>query len=160
MDNLIFEYINAAGEQKRYELINWQEKGHYLSGVCILSGNQYKTFRKDRVQEYLTLEDALKDPHPSRPTTLNPKAPMDERPQVLFTGFAKALKIELEDKADIAGLNVIKTRNVGGGLDFLVCGSNAGPKKIEKAMRQNTYIVSEEQFEVLLETGELVDNLS
>lgn len=157
MDSLIFEYTNAKNEFKRYELIDWKEEGHYLSGTC--ADNQFKTFRKDRVHRYLTYEEALKKPFSAPPPKLLKNTALDDRLQILFTGFAKKSKTELEVQAEEAGLRVMKTRAVGPNLDFLICGSNAGPKKITQAMVQETYIVSEKQFHTLIETGELVDEI-
>jgi hypothetical protein len=157
MDTLIFEYTNAKNEYKRYELTNWKEEGHYLTGYC--SDDKLRTFRKDRVNCYLSQEQALANPYSPPPPKLNSKAAPDDRLKVLFTGFAKNLKAELIHKAEEAGLRVMKARKVTGGLDFLACGPNAGPKKISEAMQQETYIVSEEQFYGLLKTGELIDEL-
>jgi NAD-dependent DNA ligase len=155
MDTLIFEYTNAKNEFKRYELSNWKEEGHYIRGY--IADDKFRTFRKDRINCYLSSEQALANPYSPPPPKLNSKAAPDDRLKVLFTGFAKNLKAELIDKAEEAGLRVMKARKVTGGLDFLVCGSNAGPKKISEAMQQETYIVSEKQFQVLIKTGELIE---
>ncbi len=157
MNTLIFEYINAENEFGRYELVNWKEEGFYLIGMC--SDKQIRTFRKDRVHQYLTHEEALNKPYTPPPPKIKKNVPPDNRLQILFTGFAKALRIELEEQAEFAGLRVMKTRAVGTNLDFLVFGKTAGPKKISKAMQQETYIVSEKQFYVLAETGELIDEI-
>ncbi|NRA20735.1 MAG: hypothetical protein HRU05_09680 [Oceanospirillaceae bacterium] len=155
MDTLIFEYTNAKQEYKRYELTNWKEEGHYLSGNT--TENQFKTFRKDRIHRYLTHQEALVSPYsPPPPKIISDTAP-DNRLKVLFTGFKAAEKSELSIKAEVAGLRVMKSKKVTSGLDFLICGANAGPKKISQAMQQQTYIVSEGQFYGLIETGELVD---
>ena len=107
----------------------------------------------------LQLDDAaqfLKSPagvSPPRPT--GPNTPRDERPQILFTGFAAARRAELEALSDATGLCVVKSVTVG--LSFLCIGANAGPKKVEKARCQNVYIVRESDMAALLETGELPD---
>lgn len=157
MDTLIFEYTNAKKEFSRYELINWKEEGFYLTGMC--SDHKIRRFRKDRVNQYLTYEEALNRPFTPPPPKIKKDIPPDSRLQVLFTGFTKALRTELEEKAESTGLRVMKTRAVGPNLDFLIFGATAGPKKLSKAMEQETYIVSESQFHVLIETGELVDEI-
>ncbi len=157
MDTLIFEYTNAKQEYKRYELTNWKEEGHYLSGNT--TENQFKTFRKDRIHRYLTHQEALASLYSPPPPKIIPDTAPDNRLKVLFTGFKAAEKAELSSKAEVAGLRVMKSKKVTSGLDFLICGVNAGPKKISQAMQQQTYIVSEEQFYCLVETGELIDDL-
>jgi hypothetical protein len=52
-------------------------------------------------------------------------------PVILFTGFPKAQRTELEELAELRGMKVVKsvTRN----LDYLCAGPTAGPTKIEQA---------------------------
>lgn len=40
-------------------------------------------------------------------------------------------------------------------LEFLCCGYNAGPKKIEKARHHGVIILNESQFKTMLQTGEI-----
>lgn len=164
---LQFVYCNAAGELSQRLLLRWQEAGHYVKGFD--EGRQtVLTFRKDRIREYLgNCRSLLKDPDGKPPPSL-PRQPtattradfaqaraVSDAPQVLFTGFAAAQRAALEDKAIDAGLHIVKS--VTTGLAFLVCGATAGPAKIEKARMQGVYIVSEPEFHLLIETGELPD---
>ena len=58
--------------------------------------------------------------------------------------------IDLVDNADM-----VARKSVTVDLNFLCCGANAGPKKIEKAREQGVVVLSEEQFKTLLKTGEI-----
>ena len=53
------------------------------------------------------------------------------------------------------GNGIVVRSTVKNNLNFLCCGYNAGPKKIEKARAQNVIALDEEQFVRLLETGEI-----
>lgn len=156
--NLHFLYQNAKGEKKQYEVANWTEAGHYIEGYA-LNAQAFRTFRKDRVLEYLNDGGLLlKDPRPPAPPKITrSKAPAHDPnvPQILFTGFGKDHRANLEQQAGSAGLRVTKT--VTQALTFLCAGPNAGPKKVAKAKEQHVYIVTEHQLFVLLETGELPD---
>lgn len=77
----------------------------------------------------------------------------DTRLQVCFTGFGKSEKQELTHLADSKNFNVVSS--VTQKLDFLCCGENAGPKKLEKAEKQGVQVLNKEQFVRLLETGEV-----
>ena len=76
--------------------------------------------------------------------------------QVCFTGFKPAEKQQLNDIALQAGMKVVNS--VTKSLDFLCTGANAGPSKIAKAKKQDVSILTKDQFQVLLETGELPDS--
>lgn len=152
---LRFTYCNGAGEVSQRELSQWAEAGHYIKGHDVAKG-RVMTFRKDRVQQYhegcaalLTAPHGLPPPRPAR------DAAPDARPQMLFTGFGKSQRQALEAQADAAGVRVVQT--VTKGLAFLVCGSNAGPTKVDKAREQGVFIVAELHLQALLETGELPD---
>lgn len=77
----------------------------------------------------------------------------DNRLQVCFTGFGVSKKEEL---IELAFNNKFKVAaSVTKNLDFLCCGENLGPKKLEKAIGQGVQILSEESFINLIETGEI-----
>lgn len=73
--------------------------------------------------------------------------------QICFTGFSAAERKRLEDKAEGAHLEVVKT--VTHSLRYLVTGPNAGPAKLQKAREQEVVLLNAEQFRAMLETGEL-----
>lgn len=155
MEILRFDYRNASGELSRRELTQWAEVGHYIKGSS--SGNsEVRTFRKDRIAEYLDGAAAcLERPYERPPPRLVKEQPVDQRPQILFTGFASTLRVALEEKSASSGLHVCKT--VTKFLSYLCIGPNAGPAKVEKSRAQNVYIIDENQLHLLLETGELPD---
>lgn len=155
---LAFRYANAAGEESVRALLRWSESGHYLKGYDASCG-RVMTFRKDRIREYLDGCAALLSvPHSPPPPAVVRSAPADQRPQVVFTGFPRIQRAHLEQKADESGMAVVGSVTVK--LAFLVYGPNAGPAKIEKAMSQGVYIVSEPEFHELAETGVLPDRLA
>jgi hypothetical protein len=138
-----FVYRNGAGEVSERMLLNWAEIGHYIKGHCTTKGSVL-TFRKDRVSEYLNGSDALLGtPRSSPPPRLVRGAPVDARPRIHFTGFASATRNAMQTMAN--------------GITFLVCGPRAGALKIEKARAGGAFVVAQEHFTTLLETGELPD---
>ena len=152
---LIISYKNAQGEVKTWHLQWWEEQGFYIVGSA--QDNRYRTFRKDRVLEYLSGADQVKAPLASPPPKPKPKKSTydDDRPQILFTGFLKNRRSELERKSESEGLHVVKTPTIH--LAYLCIGANAGPSKVLKARKAGAYILSETQFLQLLETGEIPD---
>ena len=70
--------------------------------------------------------------------------PQDTRQTVCFTGFTVSEKEELMKFADARKLRVVNS--VTKDLHLLVCGPNAGPKKLAKATNQGAAIISEEDF--------------
>jgi NAD-dependent DNA ligase len=70
--------------------------------------------------------------------------PPDIRQTVCFTGFTASEKDALIKVAESRSLRVVQS--VTTDLHFLVCGPNAGPKKLEKATAQGVAIISEEDF--------------
>ena len=154
MTAIAFIYCNSRGETKLHELERWVEVGRYIRSWR--DDGTPMTFRIDRIQEYLHGgEVLLLNPVQDAPPVAEPRKPRDQRPQVLFTGFGKAIRDELEASSDAAGLNVVKS--VTQGLNYLCCGGNAGPSKIEKARVQGVFILTEMELRRLLDTGELPD---
>lgn len=78
---------------------------------------------------------------------------VDNRIQVCFTGFGLTEKKQLMSLAEEKNFNVVKS--VTKKLDFLIGGDNSGPKKVEKAESQGVQFLTLEQFENLINTGEL-----
>lgn len=147
MELMSFTYKDSKDQTKEWQLRKWGESGKYLKGTCAHDG-KFRTFRKDRVVNYHDgAEKLLIEPWPAPPPRLEAK------PDVLFTGFAKARRAELESLAESYGMQVRKT--VTKGLIFLCCGNNAGPTKIEAARDKGCYVLLEETFLAMLETGEV-----
>ncbi len=158
MDALIFEYTNSKSETKIYSLTKWVEQGFYLRGH---HEGHYKTFRKDRVDRYLEGDESILNPAAPAPPNIKTHAPkdIDDRLIVLFTGFKKADKQGLESKSESAGIKPSKSKRVTRSLNFLVYGPlKSGAKKMQAAIENNIYIMSESQFLEMLETGVLPDD--
>lgn len=165
---LKFNYRDAKGEISQRTLVQWSEKSTHIQGR---SGEDTfpKTFRKDRVVEYLEGQELLlNDAAPPAPkpkpsaiaaaaaaaaTRPAPKATTDGQNQILFTGFVASERSDLEQKAEGFGLKVMKT--AGKALTFLCYGDNAGPAKVAKAQEAGAFIIDSEQFLTLIQTGEL-----
>ena len=149
---LRFIYTNAAGETSERTLTRWKENSLYIQG-CTETDTLPRTFRKDRVQEYLEgVDQLLFDLAPPAPAPA-PKAPSDVRPKILFTGFKAADRQRLEAWSEVNGLRVMKSKSPF--LSFLCVGANAGPSKVEAAREAGAFIVSEHELVWILETGEL-----
>jgi|TARA_B100000315_G_scaffold228850_1_gene237982 NAD-dependent DNA ligase len=73
--------------------------------------------------------------------------------QICFTGFSISERKQLENEAEEAHLEIVKS--VTKSLRYLVTGPNAGPIKLEKARQQEVVIMNINQFHNMLETGEL-----
>ena len=80
---------------------------------------------------------------------------MDGNPEICFTGFKKEDKERLLKVAANAGLFI--RSSVTSKLEYLCCGENAGPKKIDKARHQGIVALTELEFISLIETGEVPD---
>lgn len=139
------------------ELVNWDESAKYIKGVDLYD-HRVKTFRKDRVRDYLDGAEArLNDPRPDPAVFRSDRDRAPElRPHILFTGFARVQRASLEARAEAAGMRVCKTVTLS--CMYLVAGPNAGPTKVADARSKAAYILSEPQFHALLLTGELPDD--
>ena len=73
--------------------------------------------------------------------------PRDMRETVCFTGFTASEKDSLTKFAVHRNLRVVQS--VTTNLHYLVCGPNAGPKKLEKATSQGVAIISEADFKII-----------
>lgn len=152
MKGLSFVYCNAKGETATWALPRWKEVGHYIQG-CTADDTTPRTFRKDRIREYLFGHEQLSSLEAPDVPAPAPRKPADSRPQILFTGFPKVQRADLEHRAEEEGLKVVKTPTVA--LALLCAGPNAGPSKVEKARAAGAFIVDPEQLLHLLATGEI-----
>ena len=166
MSIIKFRYCDSKGVVTERELLQWSENSSYIQGRS--SGDEFpKTFRKDRIVDFLLGEDLLlKDAAPPAPkptpsdlaatAAMSNKAPIkaSNGPNViLFTGFSASYRSELELLADGFGMKVVKTPSKS--LTFLCYGDNAGPSKVAKAQEAGAFIISAGDFLNLLQTGEL-----
>lgn len=159
-----FIYIDARGLVSYRDVVNISESEEYYQGHCIVA-NALRTFRKDRVLEEISNEADAEErlqfhiENSPPPQTKSPSRSYTRRinysgaPEICFTGFKKADKLKLAEIAESAGMFV--RDSVTKQLEFLCCGYNAGPKKIEKSRHQGAIILNGNQFHALLETGEI-----
>lgn len=156
LSSLHFDYRKADGSESTRRINEWSEQGHYVVGFDD-QAKQVRTFRKDRIVRYHDgCEAWLKHPKEAPPPRIVRSAPVDLRPQILFTGFAAALRAELEQQCEEAGLRVMKSVSLS--LTFVCAGPNAGPAKIAKARAQGAYVLDVSALPSFLETGELPDS--
>ncbi|PRN02195.1 hypothetical protein A0O30_23605 [Pseudomonas sp. LLC-1] len=166
MSIIKFRYCDSKGVVTERELLQWSENSNYIQGRS--GGDAFpKTFRKDRIVEFLLGEDLLlKEAAPPAPrprpsdlaaaAALSNKAPRNASNgpnAILFTGFTASYRSELELLAQGFGMKVVKTPSKS--LTFLCYGDNAGPSKVAKAQEAGAFIINAGEFLNLLQTGEL-----
>jgi hypothetical protein len=149
---LSFLYKDSKGNVTERTLIHWKETSIYIQGRCSADAF-YRTFRKDRVIEYLQGAERLSFERAPAPPPFSPSLPKDMRGQILFTGFKQDERIVLEGLAALHGLKVVKTptKNLG----FLCAGYNAGWAKVRAAVEVGAFILSETQLRTMFETGDI-----
>lgn len=169
MSLIRFRYQDAKGNVSLRELQHWSENSLYIQGRAA-DESFPKTFRKDRIIEFLFGEEfLLKDlappapVHKLKPSYLAAKAAHSSNDSsrqlsqgantILFTGFYAAQRAELEEVARQSGMTVMKSS--GKSLSFLCYGFNAGPSKVAKAQEAGSFIIDSDQFLHLIRTGEL-----
>lgn len=151
---LRFIYSDGQGARSERLLTQWNENSRYIQGRSEENGLP-KTYRKDRIVEFLEGEELLLgDAAPLAPAP-TPKTQSDQRAQILFTGFLKAERAELEALAAAHWLRVMS--GPGKLLAFLCCGLTAGPTKISKAQEAGAFILDSAGLRHLLDTGEIPD---
>lgn len=162
-----FVYVNAQGIVSKYHLVNTSTSGDYLQGISIESGNGFRTFRKDRVllmfeslgdlESHIINDELISDGKDliSKQKSFSQQQIKERhnKLEICFTGFVKSEKESLIDMAITAGMQV--RDGVAKNLNFLCCGSNAGPKKIESSREKGVLIIMASQFTHMLETGEI-----
>jgi len=153
-----FIYQDARGNITARDVYKVSNSDKYIQGIC-RSSDSLKTFRKDRVLENIedpsNIEERLSfHIKNSPPATSSPKSA--NLLDVCFTGFKKHDKEDLIKLAEAKGLTI--RSSVTKQLNFLCCGYNAGPSKIDKARKQGVLALNEVQFKVMLETGEIPED--
>lgn len=175
-ESRIFVYVDSRGNISSRAVVRVSESDGYIQGICLMD-DAFRTFRKDRVLEYVETKDQLQGcleywQSPEKAESVaqqlaasgggggtGKRRSSSKKPgalEVCFTGFKAADKERLTSTADNAGM-VVRT-SVTTALDFLCCGYNAGPKKIDKARYQGVVTLSEDQFLALIETGEIPES--
>lgn len=149
---LSFSYRDSKGNVTERVLTHWKETSVYIQGRAE-SDAFYRTFRKDRVIEYLSGTEHLSFDRAPPPPPYSKTLPIDVQGQILFTGFKSEDRISLEALAAANGLRVVKTPTKN--LAFLCAGYNAGWTKIEAAVGKGAFILSEAQLLAMFQTGEI-----
>jgi len=163
----ICTYINSTGITSIQHLTNAKfddkDNPHYVQGFCTQAKHP-KTLRYDRVIQVFDCFDDAKEafgdehyklPEYSKAPTNRYSTP--ETMDVCFTGFAKADKTSLTDLA--TSHNMFVRASVTKHLDILCYGYNAGPQKLKKALEQGVFILNKSQFETMIETGEVPEEV-
>lgn len=158
-----FVYKNLNNETKEFAVGINKVFEYHFAGIDI-ERDKYLTFRKDRVVEYRDNAKEILATHPIEPfktggggnktfgvNTNNP----DKLLEICFTGFKKADKERLIALAKEKKLYVANDVTIN--LGILICGYNAGPKKIERAVNSamQVEIMDEEEFLHFVDTGEI-----
>lgn len=147
--HLRFVYEDSQGNVTAREVSSWNDDGIYIEGYCH-KAREIRTFRRDRVVEFLEGEEllgpALEEFDPE-PVFTGPAM------EILFTGFSADDREDLEADAEEAGLLVRKT--ITKNLNFICAGPRAGSSKLSKARVQGCTILSEDEFQKMLATGEV-----
>lgn len=158
-----FIYKDSRGNITHRIIANISESSEYIQGICTKQ-NELRTFRKDRVLEYIIDSLSAKsrliyhidnNPKPRVITSKPRKHNISCKSEICFTGFNKEDKEILVGIAESRGIFV--RSSVTKTLNYLCCGYNAGPSKIEKSRHQGVVILTESQFKLMLETGEIPD---
>jgi NAD-dependent DNA ligase len=156
---MIFIYRNVKNETTIQHIENVSISEKYYQGIS-LPEKKLKTYRKDRILEMLSgHENALErlDHHlqnsPVNSEAISRLFNSTSKPEICFTGFKNEDKLRLINLAEEKGMFV--RSSVTKNLDFLCCGYNAGPTKIESARQLGVIALTEHQFTELLITGEI-----
>jgi|24BtaG_2_1085350.scaffolds.fasta_scaffold03185_4 NAD-dependent DNA ligase len=155
MSVLAFDYEDAKGNVSTREVSQWSDDGWLLTGICS-SDNRRKTFRRDRIQVVHEGGESLKPismPQHLVDRAITASKKRSDSLEILFTGFAKTRRAELETAAAESGMRVCKTVTVG--LSFVCGGPTAGPTKLRNAQAKGVPVLDEADFLKLLETGEM-----
>ncbi|MGJ8518170.1 hypothetical protein [Carnimonas bestiolae] len=154
-----FKYIDSKGNLSLRKVDVVSRNSLYLSGYCYSDDELigFRTFRRDRIADFLS------DSEFNEELGLLPAIPPADEIQkrsksqglsILFTGFKRERKHELEFAAVEAGL-VVKKSSVSKSLDFICGGYNAGPSKLKQADEYGIVIFDEASFLEFLITGEV-----
>ena len=70
--------------------------------------------------------------------------------KIIVTGTFSSSRDELKDKILFLGGTI--SSSISKNIDFIICGENPGPTKIEKANQLGLKIISEEDFYEMIQT--------
>lgn len=158
-----FNYRDAHGNDSRRQVDVESIDEEYFEGFCH-KANATRTFVIGRVHGNITNLDTGEVLPPKRwaaTTRDNPRnngvvehrghklhtteQAEDSKPiEILFTGFSKTQRAELEELAESYDMTVRKS--VTEGLNYLCAGPNAGPTKLTQAAESGVEIINLDEF--------------
>lgn len=158
-----FSYRDARGNDSRRKVDVEAIDGEYFEGFCHRA-NATRTFVIGRVKGSISNVDTGELLPPTRWAEIMRKnlrndgvvvnrgdrlrtAEQDDagkQVEILFTGFSKAQRAELEELAELYDMTVRKS--VTEGLNYLVAGPNAGPAKLAQAAEVGVDIIDLDEF--------------
>lgn len=146
--DLVFEYENAAGERSVKRLVYFHDRGPYIYGR-----NYGEALLKSYSKSCIIRQ--ISGPWNDLPLYVAPPRPIapPRRPDIVFTGFDNARRVELEAAATAAGFLV--RREVSKKLSVLVCGPAPGPSKLRQAAAAGAAIIREADCASLFAEGVL-----
>lgn len=170
ISTITFDYIDARGNESHRTVEVTAVDDEYFEGLCFTAG-ETRTFVIGRVQgkvmdvstgEMLTARkwaaqarkhplngivsmrgEWNRDEHDS-PADNAQGSDAQHQVEILFTGFPKAQRQELEELAELRDWTVVKSVTVG--LTYLCTGPNAGPTKIAEATEVGAAVIDMGEF--------------
>ena len=172
-----FVYIDANNKVTEQKSTLLSHKDHKFYAKCLLQGHlksflyesvlQDLTDNKEDIQTLLShYQSNYKEYVPIRRGPRNPsRINTGNKPEIQFTGFYSVIKMsqiktkkELEDIAKKNGFFIKTSKKLGLNVSILVCGHNAGPKKMIEASSRGSILLNEKQFLHMIDSGgELID---
>jgi len=159
MEQMHFIYLNAEGIYGAHSIYHVSSSTDHFQGICC-TAKEIRTFRWDRVLEQCCSQQAAIDnlskhipENYTPPIRKKGKSPQKAGSDVCFTGFKKEDRLKLTELAVQHGMVV--RNSVTKQLQVLCCGYNAGPTKVMTARMQGVLVMDIDQFNALIETGEI-----
>ncbi len=166
-----FDYENASGAESHRTVEVYAVDEAYFEGFCH-KALETRTFAISRVIGKVVVHDTgevlsawkwaaqassdARNPgvvdigRDDRHQSADPYEPEDSGIEILFTGFSRSQRQDLEEMAEAAGMIVRKS--VTKGLTYLCIGSNAGPSKMAQATDAGACIIELDGFLDLLKS--------
>lgn len=166
-----FDYEDARGRRSHRTVSVSAVDGEYFEGFCH-TALETRTFVIGRVRGKVTVTDtgevltarewaadARRDPRNGCVTMDGPPQIAEEADdevgaietdgiEILFTGFGKDQRAQMEELAEDFGMTVRKS--VTQGLDYVCAGPNAGPAKLAQALEAGVAVIDSDELFALL----------
>lgn len=147
-----FIYRDSAGNKTLRSLSNIKEDDLYIYAYCEYSKG-LRTFRKDRIVQYIDASDSENYSHISLPSKGQERKSLSEdyALEICFTGFKALERTALESLAEVNNMKVRKS--IVSRLDFLCIGDKPGKKKLKDAEDKGCVILTLDQYKDLIDHG-------